>query len=88
MLNKQVALELGTNKKTIKVLRARVTENMGAESLPVLLRLPKKWTFVAWSIQLPHWTSTVRRKSSPNDMWPECGILSHTQWMTIAAELY
>ena len=39
MLNKQVALRLGTTEKTIKVHRARIMEKMGADSLADLVRL-------------------------------------------------
>jgi FixJ family two-component response regulator len=39
MLNKQIALELGTTEKTIKVHRARVMEKLHAESVPDLVRM-------------------------------------------------
>jgi FixJ family two-component response regulator len=39
MLNKQVALRLGTTEKTIKVHRARIMEKMRADSLADLVRL-------------------------------------------------
>ena len=39
MLNKQVALKLGTTEKTIKVHRARIMEKMRADSLADLVRL-------------------------------------------------
>lgn len=42
LLNKQVAGELGTTEKTIKVHRARVMEKMEAESLAELVRLAAK----------------------------------------------
>jgi FixJ family two-component response regulator len=42
LLNKQVAFELGTVEKTIKVHRARVMEKMQAESLADLVRLAEK----------------------------------------------
>lgn len=42
MLNKQVAAELGTSEKTIKVHRARVMEKMQAGSLADLVRMADK----------------------------------------------
>jgi FixJ family two-component response regulator len=42
MLNKQVAYELGTTEKTIKVHRARILEKMNCESLAQLVRLAEK----------------------------------------------
>lgn len=42
MLNKQIAFELGTSEKTIKVHRARVMEKLGAESLADLVRYAEK----------------------------------------------
>ena len=42
MLNKQVAAELGTSEKTIKVHRARVMEKMHAQSLADLVRMAGK----------------------------------------------
>jgi FixJ family two-component response regulator len=42
MLNKQVAFELGTSEKTIKVHRARIMEKMGAGSLADLVRFAEK----------------------------------------------
>jgi len=42
LLNKQVAAELGTVEKTIKVHRARVIEKMGVESLAELVRDAEK----------------------------------------------
>ncbi len=41
-LNKQVAAELGTAEKIIKVHRARVIEKMGVESLAELVRMAEK----------------------------------------------
>jgi FixJ family two-component response regulator len=42
MLNKQIAFELGTGEKTIKVHRARVMTKMQANSLADLVRLAEK----------------------------------------------
>jgi FixJ family two-component response regulator len=42
MLNKQIAFELGTTEKTIKVHRGRVMEKMGAASLADLVRFAEK----------------------------------------------
>jgi FixJ family two-component response regulator len=42
MLNKQVAFDLGTAEKTIKVHRARVMQKMGAQSLADLVRFGEK----------------------------------------------
>jgi FixJ family two-component response regulator len=42
MLNKQIAFELGTSEKTIKVHRARIFEKMGAKSLADLVRFAEK----------------------------------------------
>lgn len=41
-LNKQIAADLGTVEKTIKVHRARVMEKMGVESLAALARLAER----------------------------------------------
>lgn len=41
-LNKQIAFELGTVEKTVKVHRARVMEKMAARSLPELVRLAER----------------------------------------------
>jgi len=42
MLNKQIAFDLGTVEKTIKVHRARVMEKMDADSLAELVRLVER----------------------------------------------
>jgi len=42
MLNKQVAYQLGTAEKTIKVHRARVMQKMGAQSFADLVRFAEK----------------------------------------------
>lgn len=42
MLNKQIAFELGTVEKTIKVHRARVMDKMGASSVAELVRIAEK----------------------------------------------
>ena len=41
-LNKQIASDLGTVEKTVKVHRARVMEKMGAESLADLVRMAQR----------------------------------------------
>lgn len=42
MLNKQIAFDLGTSEKTIKVHRARIMEKLGAGSLADLVRFAQK----------------------------------------------
>jgi FixJ family two-component response regulator len=42
LLNKQIAFELGTTEKTIKVHRARVMQKMGVNSLAELVRLAER----------------------------------------------
>jgi len=42
LLNKQIAWQLGTVEKTIKVHRARVMQKMAADSLPDLVRMAEK----------------------------------------------
>lgn len=42
MLNKQIAFDLGTSEKTIKVHRARVMGKLGAQSLADLVRFAGK----------------------------------------------
>lgn len=42
LLNKQIAAELGTSERTIKIHRANLMRKMGAESLPELVRLAEK----------------------------------------------
>jgi len=42
MLNKQIAFELGTVEKTVKVHRARIMAKMGAQSLAELVRFAEK----------------------------------------------
>lgn len=42
LLNKQIAFELGTVEKTVKVHRARVMEKMRVQSLPELVRIAER----------------------------------------------
>lgn len=42
LLNKQIAFQLGTTEKTIKVHRARIIEKMGAKSLADLVRFAER----------------------------------------------
>lgn len=42
LLNKQIAAELGTSEKTIKIHRSQVMQKMKAESLPDLVRMAEK----------------------------------------------
>jgi len=42
LLNKQIAFELGTVEKTVKVHRARVMEKMKVQSLPELVRIAQR----------------------------------------------
>ena len=42
LLNKQVAFELGTVEKTVKVHRARVMEKMEVESFAELVRIAER----------------------------------------------
>jgi FixJ family two-component response regulator len=56
MLNKQVAFDLGTAEKTIKVHRARVMEKMGAQSLADLVRFAEKLGIRSSNALAPYWT--------------------------------
>ena len=42
LLNKQIAAELGTSERTIKIHRGNLMRKMGAESLPDLVRMSEK----------------------------------------------
>jgi FixJ family two-component response regulator len=42
LLNKQIAAELGTSERTVKIQRASVMRKMGAGSLPDLVRMAQK----------------------------------------------
>ena len=42
LLNKQIAFQLGTVEKTVKVHRARVMEKMKVQSLPELVRIAER----------------------------------------------
>jgi FixJ family two-component response regulator len=52
LLNKQIAFELGTVEKTIKVHRARVMQKMGVDSLAELVRVADKITTPSKTKQL------------------------------------
>jgi FixJ family two-component response regulator len=53
LLNKQIAFELGTVEKTIKVHRARVMQKMGVDSLAELVRVADKIAAPTKTKQLP-----------------------------------
>jgi FixJ family two-component response regulator len=53
LLNKQIAFELGTVEKTIKVHRARVMQKMGVDSLAALVRVADKIAAPTKTKQLP-----------------------------------
>jgi len=42
LLNRQIAAELGTSERTVKIHRSNVMRKMGAESLPDLVRMAEK----------------------------------------------
>jgi FixJ family two-component response regulator len=42
LLNKQIAAELGTSERTIKIHRAKVMRKMGADTLPDLVRMAER----------------------------------------------
>ncbi|PWU00576.1 MAG: DNA-binding response regulator [Terriglobia bacterium] len=42
LLNKQIAAELGTSERTVKIHRGNLMRKMGAESLPDLVRMAEK----------------------------------------------
>ena len=44
MINKQIALKLGTSEKTIKIHRSRVMKKMKADSLAELVRISEKYS--------------------------------------------
>ncbi len=52
-LNKQIAADLGTVEKTIKVHRARIMEKMAARSLAELVRIADRLGIGAGSPRLP-----------------------------------
>jgi FixJ family two-component response regulator len=49
MLNKQIAGELGTAEKTVKVHRGRVMEKLGVTSVPELVHLVQKASIPRWA---------------------------------------
>jgi FixJ family two-component response regulator len=49
MLNKQIAGELGTAEKTVKVHRGRVMEKLGVTSVPELVHLVQKASVPCWA---------------------------------------
>jgi FixJ family two-component response regulator len=61
-LNKQIAADLGTREKTIKVHRARVMAKMGARSLPELVRSVDR---LSRAIQSDAGAGTARPLASP-----------------------
>jgi FixJ family two-component response regulator len=58
MLNKQIAYDLGTSEKTIKVHRAHVMEKMRVSSVAALVRLVDRLAEAKWSSE--HGTSARR----------------------------
>ena len=62
-LNKQVAAELGTVEKTIKVHRARVLEKMGAASLAELVRKAEKLGLFSGTTGVPTGQAVAFRPS-------------------------
>jgi FixJ family two-component response regulator len=72
LLNKQIAFELGTVEKTIKVHRARVMQKMGVDSLAELVRVADK-------IAMPPKSKQVAAQSARNpkfeEKWQRTGSL-------------
>jgi FixJ family two-component response regulator len=72
LLNKQIAFELGTVEKTIKVHRARVMQKMGVNSLAELVRVAEKITVPPKSKQVP---ARPARNPKFEEKWQRTGNL-------------
>jgi FixJ family two-component response regulator len=72
LLNKQIAFELGTVEKTIKVHRARVMEKMGVNSLAELVRVADKIAAPPKSKQL---AAAQDRNPKFDEKWQRTGSL-------------
>jgi FixJ family two-component response regulator len=72
LLNKQIAFELGTVEKTIKVHRARVMEKMGVNSLAELVRAADKIAVPPKSTQL---AAAQARNPKFDEKWQRTGSL-------------
>jgi FixJ family two-component response regulator len=72
LLNKQIAFELGTVEKTIKVHRARVMQKMGVNSLAELVRVADKMAVPPKSTQL---AAAQARNPKFDEKWQRTGSL-------------